>query len=137
VFDRIHCSYRIHCSFGWFIGEFGRFIGKIGRHSSVWDFTVHILNQIDFGRFYQIRRFFLKTDRVGGGRFFSLRRFFKHWSGDGEGRKKKRMNNFFNQWHMQVIFLNFTRKLKIVVCEAPILLLHKTSKVGVNFTFLW
>jgi hypothetical protein len=31
VFDQIHCSGRFHCSFGWFIGEFGRFIDKIGR----------------------------------------------------------------------------------------------------------
>jgi hypothetical protein len=48
MFDQIHCSDRIHCSFDRFIGEFDRFIDKIGRYSSVGDFTVHILNQIDF-----------------------------------------------------------------------------------------
>jgi hypothetical protein len=52
VFDRIHGL------FGRFIIEFGRFIRKISRYSSigdgefggirVMDFTVHILNQIDF-----------------------------------------------------------------------------------------
>jgi hypothetical protein len=51
MFDQIHCSCRIHGSFGWFIGEFGRFIGKIGRYSSVRDFTVYIFNQMDCTRF--------------------------------------------------------------------------------------
>jgi hypothetical protein len=35
---------------------------------------------------------------------------------------------------MRVISFNFTRKLKIGICEAPILLLHENSEVGANFT---
>jgi hypothetical protein len=35
---------------------------------------------------------------------------------------------------MRVISFNFTGKLKIDICEAPILLLHENSKVGTNFT---
>jgi hypothetical protein len=30
---------------------------------------------------------------------------------------------------------NLTRKLKVIVCETPLLLLHENSEVGVNFTF--
>jgi hypothetical protein len=79
MFDQIHCSGQIHCSFGWFIGEFGRFIGKIGRYSSVGDFTVHILNQMNFGRFLPNSADFFENLRDQRGRFFSLRQFFKLW----------------------------------------------------------
>jgi hypothetical protein len=59
---------RIHCSFGRFISEFGRFIDKIVRYSSVGNFTVHIFNQMNFGRFftefYRIRLVFRKPTEL-------------------------------------------------------------------------
>jgi hypothetical protein len=70
MFGRIHCSGWIHYSSGRFIGEFGRFIGKIGRYSSVRDFTVHILTQMDFGRFLlNSADFFQKPDGSEGANF--------------------------------------------------------------------
>jgi hypothetical protein len=61
MFDRIHCWGLIQRSFG-------RFIGKIGRYSSVRDFTVHIFNQMNFGRFLsnfiKFSRFFFKIDGI-------------------------------------------------------------------------
>jgi hypothetical protein len=66
VFDRIG-SYRVYCSFS-------QFIGKIGRYSSVEDFTVHISNQMDFGRFLPVftefDRFFQKLTESEGANFF-------------------------------------------------------------------
>jgi hypothetical protein len=52
------------------------------QNQSVGDFTIQILNQMDFGQFspnfIEFGRFFLKTGGIGGSQFFSLRRFFKH-----------------------------------------------------------
>jgi hypothetical protein len=76
VFDRIHYSGRIHCSFGRFIGKFGRFIGKIVLYSSVGDFTIHIFNQMDFDRFLPIfiefDRFFFQKPTGSEGADFSV-----------------------------------------------------------------
>jgi hypothetical protein len=73
MFDRIHCSCRIHCLSDRFISEFGRFIDKISRYSSIGDFIVHIFNQMDFGRFYRILSnsavFFQKPTELGGDDF--------------------------------------------------------------------
>jgi hypothetical protein len=80
VFERIHCSGRIHCSFDRFIGKFDRFIDESGRYLSVMDFTVHILNQIDFGQFLsnftEFSWFFQKTTGSKKAGFFNLRQFF-------------------------------------------------------------
>jgi hypothetical protein len=75
VFNRIHCSCQIHCSFG-------RFIGKISWYSSVGISLSYFQSngfRPVFTEFYRIWPVFLKTDKIGGGRFFSVRRFFKHW----------------------------------------------------------
>jgi hypothetical protein len=75
VFDRIHCPYQIHCSFG-------RFIDKINRYLSVGDFTVHISNQINFDRFLpNLTDFFLKPDGIEEIFFLKtngIEEFFKH-----------------------------------------------------------
>jgi hypothetical protein len=79
VLDRIHCSCRIHCSFGRFIDEFS-------RYSSVENFTVYIFNQIDFDHFYRISpnsANLLLSNFTS--QFFNIHRFFKHWVGVGWG----------------------------------------------------
>jgi hypothetical protein len=71
VFEQIHCSCRIHCSFS-------RFISTIKGFLSVGDFTVHIFNQIDFSRFLLIfTKFSQFIQKLRRGRFFNVRGFFK------------------------------------------------------------
>jgi hypothetical protein len=57
----------------------------------------------------------------------------------GGGRKNRTTVILCNQWHMQVIFSNFTRltSKERAVCEVPISLFYQNSKVRDSFNFLF
>jgi hypothetical protein len=62
------------------------------------------------------------------------------WGVVQEAKPRNRMTKTFVCFHVtdgktQIITPNFMIKLKKFICEAPILLLHKISEIGVNFIF--